>query len=124
MTRSPARFPRFGAALGALTGFAFGVPAAQAQVLALPACTQSGNCTLDDIVRTGAAFANLLTEISAALFFATFIYGGAMYILSFGDKGRVEKGKKALTGAAIGMAIVMIAWTLVNYIAGSLTGKL
>ena len=89
----------------------------------LPACIKTGNCSLDDIVKTGAAFANLLTQLSAAAFFATFIYGGAMYLLSFGEKSRVDKGKKALTGAAIGMLIVLIAWTLVNYIAGSLTGK-
>lgn len=91
--------------------------------LVLPTCVKSGNCTLDDIVTTGANFANLLTQISAALFFATFVYGGGMYLLSFGDKGRVDKGKKAITGAAIGMAIVLGAWTLVNYIAGSLLGK-
>jgi hypothetical protein len=92
--------------------------------LDLPPCISTGNCTLDDIVKTGANFANLLTQVSAALFFATFIYGGAMYLLSFGDKSRVEKGKKAITGAAIGMAIVLGAWTLVTYIAGSLLGKM
>lgn len=92
--------------------------------LKLPTCIESGNCTVDDIVTTGAAFANLLTQLSAAAFFATFIYGGAMYLLSFGDKARVDKGKKALTGAAIGMLFVLIAWTLVNYIANSLTGRI
>ena len=54
--------------------------------LQLPTCTQSGNCLLDDIVATGAAFANLLTALSAALFFGTFVYGGARYLLSFGRK--------------------------------------
>lgn len=91
--------------------------------LKLPGCIKSGNCSLDDIVQTGAAFANLLTTFSAALFFATFVYGGAMYLLSFGDKSRVDKGKKALTGAAFGMAIVLTAWTLVNYLAAALVGK-
>lgn len=86
-------------------------------------CMSAGDCTLDDILTTGAAFANLLTQLSAAFFFATFVYGGAMYLLSFGDKGRVDKGKKAITGAAIGMLIVLMAWTVVNYIANSLKGK-
>ena len=86
-------------------------------------CMSVGDCTLDDIVKTGAAFANLLTQLSAAFFFATFVYGGAMYLLSFGDKGRVDKGKKAITGAAIGMLIVLMAWTVVNYLANSLQGK-
>jgi hypothetical protein len=85
---------------------------------------KTGNCSLDQIVQTGAAFANMLTQLSAALFFATFVYGGAMYLLSFGDKKRVEKGKQAITGSAIGMAFVLGAWTLVNYIANSLLGKI
>jgi type IV secretion system pilin len=88
----------------------------------LPPCVQIGNCTLDDIVRTGASFANFLTGLSAALFFATFVYGGARYLLSFGKKESVEAGKKAMTGAAIGMGFVLGAWTLVNYVANSLQG--
>ncbi len=87
-----------------------------------PECMACGDCKLEDIVKTGAAFANLLTQLSAAFFFATFVYGGAMYLLSFGDKGRVDKGKKAITGAAFGMLIVLMAWTVVNYIANSLKG--
>lgn len=80
------------------------------------------NCTLDDIVSTGANFANLLTSLSAALFFGTFVYGGARYLLSFGRKEWVEAGTKAMRGGAIGMAIVLGAWTLVNYIANSIRG--
>ncbi len=86
-------------------------------------CWQTGNCQLDDILLTGVAFANLLIGLSAAAFFATFIYGGVLYLISFGSKDTVGKGKKALTGAAIGMVIVMSAWTIVNYLALSLTGK-
>ena len=53
--------------------------------LALPACFKDGNCTLDDMVCTGVAFANLLIALSGAAFFATFVYGGALYVLSFMD---------------------------------------
>ncbi len=87
------------------------------------ACWSSGNCSLDDIIRTGVAFANLLIGLSSAAFFATFIYGGALYLLSFGSDGMVTKAKKAMSGAAIGMLIVMSAWTIVNYLASSITGK-
>jgi hypothetical protein len=75
-------------------------------------------------VTTGANFANLITALSAALFFATFVYGGARYLLSFGRKEWVSAGTKAMTGAALGMAIVMGAWVLVNYLANSLQGKI
>lgn len=96
---------------------------ASAQQLVLPSCIKDGKCTLDDIVRTGAAFANLITQLSAGFFFAAFIYGGARYLFSFGNKSEVDKGKKAITGSAIGMLIVLAAWTIVTYIVGALTGK-
>ncbi len=89
--------------------------------LQLPSCTVNGNCSLDDIVSTGVAFAGLLMELSGALFFATFIYGGAMYLLSFGRSEWVSKGNKAMTGAIIGMGIVLTAWMIVKYIVIALT---
>lgn len=91
--------------------------------LALPACFKDGNCTLDDIVCTGVAFANLLIALSGAAFFATFVYGGALYVLSFMDTSYAGKGKKAMVGAAIGMVIVLSSWTIVNYFASAITGR-
>lgn len=88
----------------------------------LPSCTKDGNCTLDQIVQTGVNFAKFLMGLSGALFFVIFIYGGAMYLLSFGDKGRVAKGRSAITGAAIGIVIVLASWTIVNFLTKALKG--
>ncbi len=88
----------------------------------LPSCVQSGNCTLDDIVGTGVSFAKFLFGLSAALFFAIFVYGGAMYLLSFGNPSRVEKGMSAIKGALIGFVIVMAAWSIVSFVSDSLRG--
>lgn len=82
--------------------------------LVLPSCTKDGSCTLDDVVQTGINFATFIMGLSGALFFAVFIYGGAMYLASFGNKSRVETGKKAIRGAVIGMVFVLGAWTIVN----------
>jgi len=89
----------------------------------LPDCIDTGNCTLDDIVRTGVAFATFLFGLSAALFFAIFVYGGAMYLLSFGQSGMVERGKKAIKGAVIGFLLVMAAWSIVRFVDESLRGE-
>jgi ABC-type nickel/cobalt efflux system permease component RcnA len=43
--------------------------------------------------------------------------------MSFGDKGRVAAGKKAMSTASIGMVIIMGAWVIVNYVVTSLTGS-
>lgn len=98
-------------------------PVRQGLQLQLPACVKTGNCELDDIVRTGSYFANFLTALSAALFFGTFVYGGGSYLLSFGSEDRVKAGKKAMTQAAFGLVIVLSAWTLVNYLVFAITGQ-
>ncbi len=82
--------------------------------LILPECTKTGNCTIADIVQTGVNFASFVMGLSAALFFAVFIYGGAMYLLSFGDEKRVKTGREAIKGAAIGIIFVLGAWTIVQ----------
>lgn len=101
-----------------------GVPIQQSpDRLALPACVSSGNCTLNDIVQTGVNFATFIMGLSGALFFAVFIYGGALYLLSFGNKSRVQKGKDAIKGAVIGMIFVLGAWTIVNTLVKGLKGE-
>lgn len=42
------------------------------------------------------------------------IYGGFLYITSQGDDGNVEKAKKILTYAAIGILIILISFALIN----------
>ncbi|MCI0479217.1 pilin [Candidatus Uhrbacteria bacterium] len=85
-------------------------------------CIKTGDCSLDDIVKTGVGFANFLMGLSGALFLVIFIYGGAMYLLSFGNTSMVERGKKAVTGAVIGIVIVLSAWTIVSQIVKGITG--
>ncbi len=88
-----------------------------------PNCLSKGNCSLDDIVYTGASFAEQLTVLSGALFLVAFIYGGFMYLISAGNKDRVTTGKNAMKTASIGMIIVLGAYTIVSYVVTSLTGK-
>lgn len=87
--------------------------------LQLPACVTSrdpdvaGRCSLDDIVRTGVAFANLLFGISGAILLATFVYGGVLY-LTAGSSGNVSKAKDMIKNALIGMVLVFGAGLLVQ----------
>ncbi len=84
--------------------------------MVLPPCVKDGSCTLDEIVQTGVNFANFLLGLSGALFFLIFLYGGGMYLASFGRSEYVDKGKKAIKGAVIGIIIVVSAWTMVRFI--------
>lgn len=121
----PTAAPAPEAAIGAEPGeAAAGVSAAAAPgiggvisgAIKLPACIATGDCTLNDIVQTGVNFAGFLLGLSGALFFIIFIYGGGLYLVSFGRKDYVDKGKKIIRGAALGIVLVMGAWTIVTYL--------
>lgn len=65
------------------------------------------------------AVANVITDITVAatyLVIGYVIYGGYRYIFSGGDPGKVAAGKKTLTQAFIGLAIIMSATIIMNTI--------
>jgi len=60
-----------------------------------------------------------------ALFFAMFVWGGALWMTAGGEAERVKKAKQALFNALIGMAVVVFSYMIINVlfgIAGALTG--
>jgi len=83
-------------------------------------CTKDGVCEIADLVQQAVNFARWLMGLAGALFLLVFVYGGAMYVMSFGRSDMVTKGKTALTRGAIGVVLVMGAWTIVSYVAASL----
>ena len=50
------------------------------------------------------------------------IYGGFLYIMSGGDDGNVEKGKKIILNAAIGIIIILASFAIVNTVLKAPTG--
>ena len=63
--------------------------------------------------------ANIATDITVAaayLVLGYVIYGGYLYTFSGGDPGKVATGKKALSQAFIGLAIVMLAYVIMSSI--------
>ena len=67
--------------------------------------------------------ANIATDITivaAYLVIGFVIYGGYLYISSSGDPNKVAAGKKTLTQAFIGLAIVMLANVILNSIRAAL----
>lgn len=98
-------------------------PAPPASGLAQLPCESSGDCSVDSIVQKGVNFAIFIMGLSGALFLLVFVYGGAMYVLSFGKSSWVDKGKKAMIQACIGIVLVMGAWTVVYYVSSSIGYK-
>jgi TRAP-type C4-dicarboxylate transport system permease small subunit len=47
---------------------------------------------------------------------AAIIYGGFLYMTAGGNEDQAGTGKKAITAGVIGLAIVLSAWALTNFI--------
>jgi hypothetical protein len=67
--------------------------------------------------------ANDITVIAAYLVLGYVIYGGYLYMFASGDSSKAANGKKTLTRAFIGLAIVMSATIIVNTIHIALLGS-
>lgn len=87
--------------------------------IGLPACIATGNCGLDDIVVTGANFANMLIGLSGSVFLAIFVYAGFLY-LTAGTSDRVSKAKKMLVQSTVAMVLILGAFVFVRFIQQSL----
>ena len=91
----------------------------------------SWNCNVDisdeETLKTGiwtiaANIATDITVIAAYLVLGYVIYGGYLYIFSAGDPGKAANGKKTLTQAFIGLAIVMSSYLIMSTIRFALLG--
>jgi hypothetical protein len=83
-------------------------------------CRACGNCSANDFILLGINIFNFVLGIVGALALFVFIYGGLLFLLSGGNSDRIEKGKKALIGAVVGLIIVFTSYMIVNFVAQSL----
>ncbi len=82
----------------------------------LPACAATGRCTLCDLIQVAVNFGEFLFAIVGALVLLFFVYGGFRMIISGGKPAEIEKGKSAMVNAVIGILIVFLAYSGVNFI--------
>jgi hypothetical protein len=108
----------------AAVGLFWSLPASvHAQGLKLVGCAApggTGDCTINDIVQQAIYFAEFIMGLAGSLFLVIFIYGGALYLASFGTAKYAQKGKDAMVKSTIGIVLVLGAWTIVSYVATSI----
>lgn len=61
---------------------------------------------------------NLVYFIAGAVAVITIVIAGIMYTSSMGDAGRVTKAKNLLTYSIIGLVVILIAFTVTNFVIG------
>lgn len=86
-----------------------------AQLKRIYECHGKGNCELNDFILTAVLFANRSLGIVGSIALLFFIYGGVMFLISAGNSERINQAKKILTGAVIGLVLVFISFTIINF---------
>src|SRR3989339_1404949 len=74
-----------------------------------------GNYQLNDFVQLGVYVAQWILGIVGSLALLFFVYGGVTMIISAGSSEKVEEGKTILKNAIIGLVIVFVSWTIINF---------
>ena len=80
------------------------------------ACKAEGHCTIEQVIQMFVNVSYLVLALSGSAALVAFVYGGFEWILSAGHPDRVDRGKKSIVGAAIGLVIVFGAYTFINLI--------
>lgn len=104
------------------------VPLSASAITLLPECARTsdpnlaGQCAVSDILAVFINLAEYLLGITGAVALGFFIYGGFTWVLSGGQKEKVQKGKDILRNAVIGIAIIFLSGVIVRFTTRSLTG--
>lgn len=57
---------------------------------------------------------NLLIIVGFVAALAFLIYGGIKWIISGGEKGKVEAARNQIVAAIVGLIVVVLAWVIIN----------
>lgn len=89
-----------------------------------PACACTGDCQFSDFVGLAVEASRFIFGITGSLALIMFAVGGFWWLTAAGVAERIEKGKKTLVAAVIGIIIIFGAWLIVNSLLAALTGQL
>lgn len=85
-------------------------------------CASSTGCTLDDFGKLLINAAQMILGITGSLTLLFFVYGGFVWLTSGGNTEQIQKGKKILSSALIGLIIVLASYLIVNFTLSAITG--
>ncbi len=83
-------------------------------------CTFIGGCTPTNVVANAIPFiANLFIAVAAGAAVLFVVVGAFLMVIGFGDEGSIAKGKHAIVYALVGFGLVLLAQTIVAYLASA-----
>lgn len=88
--------------------------------LLIPLTARAGSCViLEEATELATLIGKIFTwslRIAGLIAFAALIFGGFMYLISGGNESKITKGKNYMTGAALGLIILLGSVLLLNTI--------
>lgn len=87
-------------------------------------CSQATQSQPDNLFGPNGVFqqvSNILIFLVGAISVIMLIFGGLRYVVSTGEKGRVEDAKNTILYAVIGIVVAILAYAIVGFVTGSLT---
>ena len=82
---------------------------------------QDGSYQLNDVQNRVVELSNVILQVVSVLTFVMFIYGGVLFLISAGNANSVKKAKKIIIAAIIGLLIVFVSYTAVQFFIETLT---
>lgn len=79
-------------------------------------CRKMGNCEVNDFVNMFSGIYELILGIVGSLTLLMVVIGGVMFLISGGSQERIARGKKIITSAFIGLAIVFASYIIITYV--------
>jgi len=67
---------------------------------------------------------NITLGLVGTIFLVLVVYGGFLWMTSAGDPAKIEKAKKLLVAAVIGMILTLSSWGIARYIINKLNGAI
>ncbi len=75
-----------------------------------------GDYELNDFIKIFIHYYDRIFGLIGSVALLFFIYGGIIFLISAGNKEKVEQGKKILIGAAIGLVIVFASYAIIQFV--------
>lgn len=83
-------------------------------------CFNEGRCQIADFFIVGNSVVKLILGLSGSVMLLMVIYGGFLWLASGGNSNMVDKGKKVLISAVVGLIIVFGAYTATQFMVAAL----
>jgi hypothetical protein len=103
--------------------FVFAPVQVSAQVDGLEEVGSSADLSEESLTSVIGKFIGIFLSVLGIIFLILILYAGFLWMTAAGNPDKVDKAKKLITQAVIGLIIILLAFTITNFVINALTGN-